>query len=437
MKFLKTIKDHKKGVPLPKRPKLTLLSDISLRSTGVGDFRMLVLDEAHLIKKPTGRSFAAISTLRDVCKSCVMMTGTPLDNTWLDAFALLSQLRGHPITSMQRMLHAFTDPDSEKQRQRVPTGAYLERFIQLMDAITIRCPKDALHTKLPPLTWEVVEYNERKEILEASDKHFAEFRKGGAVGSKKTGSTKAAKAKSDKQRMARFSALIKSRQLVQHAKLVEIMRLGREALLDAYQDDEPAQDLVVDKAGEAQLTEWRSKLLQDKGWRSTRVNAVVNLAYGHYDFRRHNSIIIVDESVYFLMILRMAFENKPSSPWKFFTLDGRTGVAEREHSLEQFRSMTGPRILFLSRGAGGLGLNLQEANVVIQCCPWWRDPWEVYGRVHRSKQEKPVYIYQVVARGAKVEEHKIAVRDRKNLTNKAVLDAITRLDTDELPERRF
>lgn len=138
------------------------------------------------------------------------------------------------------------------------------------------------------------------------------------------------------------------------------------------------------------------------------------------------------------MILRMAFENA-SPPWKCFTLDGRTRVAERERMLGGFRSTTGPGILFLSRGAGGLGLNLQEANVVVQCCPWWKDSCEeqVYGRVHRSKQEKPVYIYQVVARGAEVEEHKIAARDRKNLTNKAVLDAITRLDTDELPERRF
>lgn len=37
------------------------------------------------------------------------MTGTPLDNTWLDTYALLSLLRGHPITSLARMRLGFTD----------------------------------------------------------------------------------------------------------------------------------------------------------------------------------------------------------------------------------------------------------------------------------------------------------------------------------------
>jgi SNF2 family DNA or RNA helicase len=40
-------------------------------------------------------------------------------------------------------------------------------------------------------------------------------------------------------------------------------------------------------------------------------------------------------------------------------------ITQREHALEEFRSATEPRILLMSLKAGGVGLNLVKANLVI------------------------------------------------------------------------
>lgn len=61
----------------------------------------MVLDEAHVIKNRNIRTFAAVTALREQFEGYLTLTGTPLDNIWEDGYALLSLLKGHPITSFK------------------------------------------------------------------------------------------------------------------------------------------------------------------------------------------------------------------------------------------------------------------------------------------------------------------------------------------------
>ncbi|KEY66819.1 hypothetical protein S7711_09502 [Stachybotrys chartarum IBT 7711] len=109
-RFVQRIDAVRKGKSrhLPKRPTVALLSGIWEMEGAKPLSQYLILDEAHTIKNARTRMYAAVAKLRSHCKFCIMLAGTPLDNTWIDSFAYLSLLDSHSITSLARMKLAFT-----------------------------------------------------------------------------------------------------------------------------------------------------------------------------------------------------------------------------------------------------------------------------------------------------------------------------------------
>lgn len=72
---------------------------------------------------------------------------------------------------------------------------------------------------------------------------------------------------------------------------------------------------------------------------------------------------------------------------------------EREAALATFSESAGHRVLLVSLQAGGVGLNLQAASVVILFDRWWNPAVEeqAIGRAYRSGQEQRVVIYRFLA----------------------------------------
>jgi hypothetical protein len=78
-------------------------------------------------------------------------------------------------------------------------------------------------------------------------------------------------------------------------------------------------------------------------------------------------------------------------------LTGQT--RDRRTPVKEFQS--GKRQIFLiSLKAGGVGLNLTEADTVIHYDPWWNPATEnqATDRAYRIGQEKPVFVYKMIAR---------------------------------------
>ena len=93
-------------------------------------------------------------------------------------------------------------------------------------------------------------------------------------------------------------------------------------------------------------------------------------------------------------------------------LTGQT--RKREQAIDCFRS--GQVNLFLiSLKAGGVGLNLTEADTVIHYDPWWNPAVEhqASDRTHRIGQDKPVFVYKLITEGT-VEEKIVALQARKH-----------------------
>jgi SNF2 family DNA or RNA helicase len=77
---------------------------------------------------------------------------------------------------------------------------------------------------------------------------------------------------------------------------------------------------------------------------------------------------------------------------------------DRRTPVQQFQAGEFP-IFLISLKAGGAGLNLTAADTVIHFDPWWNPAAEAQAsdRAYRIGQDKPVFVYKLIARGS-VEE---------------------------------
>jgi superfamily II DNA or RNA helicase len=97
---------------------------------------------------------------------------------------------------------------------------------------------------------------------------------------------------------------------------------------------------------------------------------------------------------------------------RFLRLDGST--RDRQGVVDAFQAPGGPPVLLLSLKAGGVGLNLTAADIVVLLDPWWNPAVEdqAADRAHRIGQDRPVLVYRLVATNT-VEERILALQERK------------------------
>jgi superfamily II DNA or RNA helicase len=101
-------------------------------------------------------------------------------------------------------------------------------------------------------------------------------------------------------------------------------------------------------------------------------------------------------------------------------LDGRT--RRRDRVLERFRDGTDP-VFLISLKAGGVGLNLTEADYCFLLDPWWNPATEAQAidRTHRIGQTRRVMVYRMIARDT-IEEKVVALARRKAALFSGVMD---------------
>ena len=122
----------------------------------------------------------------------------------------------------------------------------------------------------------------------------------------------------------------------------------------------------------------------------------------------------------FVKYLKMVAEETMVRGWKYAMLTGLT--ADREC-----------RIFLISVKAGGVGLNLTEADYVFILDPWWNVAAEnqAVSRAHRIGQKRAVFVYRFITAGT-LEEKILAIQERKQRLADSVITAATSIPlTDE------
>lgn len=132
-----------------------------------------------------------------------------------------------------------------------------------------------------------------------------------------------------------------------------------------------------------------------------------------------NKIVVFSQWLRMHALLVKRLKDKP---WGHVLFHGGVESSKRKELVDQFREDPDCRI-FLATDAGGVGLNLQHANVVVNMdLPWNPAVLEQrIGRVHRLGQTQPVSVINYISQGT-IEEGMLGVIDFKKNLFAGVLD---------------
>ena len=95
-------------------------------------------------------------------------------------------------------------------------------------------------------------------------------------------------------------------------------------------------------------------------------------------------------------------------------LTGDSSTAERQQTIDEFTNSTGHKVLAAQIDAGGIGINLQAASVVILMEAQFKPSteWQAIARVHRMGQSKTVNVHRILAANT-IEEHLVKLIEQK------------------------
>lgn len=123
---------------------------------------------------------------------------------------------------------------------------------------------------------------------------------------------------------------------------------------------------------------------------------------------------------------------------KHFTIDGTTKARNRIDMVDEFNSNKDIKVFLISLKAGGTGLNLTGADVVIHLDPWWNSSAEnqATDRAYRIGQTKDVYVIKIICKDT-IEEKVVKLQKLKKELASSIVnseDSTHKLTKEEILE---
>ena len=105
----------------------------------------------------------------------------------------------------------------------------------------------------------------------------------------------------------------------------------------------------------------------------------------------------------------------------YYRLDGSTKSEQRTRLVNAFNENNVP-VFLISLKAGGTGLNLTGADIVIHYDPWWNAAAQnqATDRAHRIGQTHAVTVYKLIARHT-IEEKILELQENKKALSDQIL----------------
>ncbi|MDR5814470.1 DEAD/DEAH box helicase [Caballeronia sp. LZ033] len=332
------------------------------------DFHLLILDEAQQVKNASSKAAGALRTLRSRHRLCV--TGTPLENHLGELWSQFDFLLPGFLGTQKEFSSRWRRP-IEKLNDTTRRALLARRIRPFM----LRRRKDEVATELPSKSTIV-----RRVELEGPQRDLYETVR--AAMQKKVRDAVA------KQGVARshilmLDALLKLRQVCCDPSLVKM----------------PGAKKGQGSAKLALLLEMLPELIEEG--------------------RR---VLVFSQFTGMLAIIAHALDQAGLA---YVTLTGES--VDRKTPVRRFQAGEVP-IFLISLKAGGVGLNLTAADTVIHYDPWWNPAAEnqATDRAHRIGQDKPVFVYKLVAAGS-IEERILAMQESKAALAAGILSANTSL----------
>ncbi|MFM9436206.1 hypothetical protein ACFDR9_003289 [Janthinobacterium sp. CG_23.3] len=322
-------------------------------------YHLLILDESQYIKNSRSKAAQTAALLTAAHRLC--LTGTPLQNhlgeLWSQFHFLLPGLLGD-----EKGFNA----DFRKPIEKLGDGARNALLIRRIKPFLLRRTKDRVATELPAKTEMVREV----ELAGAQRDLYETVR----VAMDKKVRDEIARKGVARSQIVILEALLKLRQVCCDPRLVKIAGAKSGA---------PSAKL-------AELMEMIATLL-DEG----------------------RTILVFSQFTSMLALIEDELRQRAIA---YALLTGATG--DRAAQVELFQSGAVP-IFLISLKAGGVGLNLTAADTVIHYDPWWNPAAEnqATDRAWRIGQDKPVFVYKLIAKGTLEEKIQLMQRKKADLAD--------------------
>ena len=318
------------------------------------EWHLVVLDEAQNIKNASTNAAQVVSQL--VTRHRLCLSGTPMENHLGEIWSLFHFLMPGFLGSETRFKKLFRTP--------IEKHGDSERLAQLRHRVTpfmLRRTKDLVAKELPPKVETVM----RAELQGKQADLYETIR---------LTTEKAVREALDAKGLAKshitvLDALLKLRQVCCDPRLVPL----------------EAARKVTQSAKLEQLMEMLPEMLAEG--------------------RR---VLLFSQFTSMLSLIEVELKARKLS---WVKLTGQS--QKRDELIAQFTSGEVPLFL-ISLKAGGVGLNLPQADTVIHYDPWWNPAVETQAtdRAHRIGQTKSVWVIKLVAQGT-IEERILALQERK------------------------
>ena len=349
------------------------------------DWAWVVCDEAQFVKNHTSATYKAVRRLRS--PSTIAITGTPLENSLMDLWALMSIAAPGLLPDPERFGQVYRKPIDRGDAEA------LGRLRRRMRPFLLRRTKEQVAADLPAKTEQVLAVELGAKHRKAYDQRLARERQ------KILGLLEEDTAQS---RFIALKALTTLRQMALDPALVD-----GQAGDNASRTDSPGKKPVRGMTGKAATAPSKG---QPGPGRRPSPSAKVEVLLEHLGpivSEGHRALIFSQ----FTRYLSGVREHLEDAGVRTAYMDG--GTSNRQEVIDAFRA-GGADVFLISLKAGGFGLTLTEADYVFLLDPWWNPQAEeqAVDRTHRIGQDKPVMVYRLVSADT-IEEKVMALKEKK------------------------
>ncbi|WIA10295.1 hypothetical protein OEZ86_000436 [Tetradesmus obliquus] len=305
-------------------------------------WRYIIIDEAHRIKNENSRLSTVVRLLKTNYR--LLITGTPLQNNLHELWALLNFLLPEVFSSSEKFEEWFSLGDGGKEKE----AEVVQQLHKVLRPFLLRRVKSDVERGLPPKKETILKIGmsamQRKWYAALLQKDI-EALNGGA----------------DRSRL--LNVVMQLRKCCNHPYL--------------FQGAEPGPpfvtgDHLMENSGKMVLLD---KLLQRLQQRGSRVLVFSQMT---------RMLDILEDYCLF-------------KGYGYCRIDGNTGGDDREYMIDEFNKPDSEKFIFLlSTRAGGLGINLATADVVVLYDSDWNPQMDLQAmdRAHRIGQKKEVQVFR-------------------------------------------
>ena len=331
-----------------------LKRDIDLYKENKYQFRYIIADEAQYLKNSNTQNAKAIKKI--LADTRYALTGTPIENSLAELWSIFDYIMPGYLFSYKKFKSLYEIPIVKDSDMKA-----MEKLKMLIEPFVLRRTKTEVLTELPEKTVTILNSEMEEEQKNIYISYLAQAREEVAQEIKVNGI--------EKSHIKILALLTRLRQICCHPSLfIKDYNLGSSKLNQCLE--------IIEDAVKSE-----HKILLFSGYTSM--------------------FPIIEEQLQQLNI-------------KYLKLTGATKVDERIEMVDEFNENPNIKVFLISLKAGGTGLNLTGADMVIHYDPWWNISTEnqATDRAYRIGQKNNVQVYKLITKDS-IEEKMYELQQKK------------------------